>query len=77
MPIKIFQASEFKNVYKLEDQINAWVANLQATDKMQLQVSAAISEGPLAGWTVPYVVVAIWYSTAPAPAAEAKETTGQ
>ena len=77
MPIKMFQASGSDGVAGLEAKINAWVANLHATDNMQLQVSAAISEGPMAGWTVPYVVVVIWYSSACLPAAEAAEIPGQ
>ena len=77
MQIKVFQASGDDNIVKLEAKINAWVANLPPTDKLQLQVSAAISEGSIAGWTTPYVVVVISYSNAPAPTAEANETTRQ
>jgi hypothetical protein len=44
---------------------------------MQLQVSAAITEGSMVGWTTPYVVVVISYNNASAPTAEANETTGK
>lgn len=77
MPIKLFQASGSKAVAELEAQINAWAANLHATQNMQLQVSAAICEGSMVGWTTPYVVVVISYSNASAPTAEANETTGK
>ena len=77
MQIKMFQASGSKAVAELEARINAWAASLHATQNMQLQLSAAITEGSIAGWTTPYVVVVISYSNASAPTAEANETTGK
>jgi hypothetical protein len=67
MPIKMFQASGSKAVVELETQINAWAANLHATQNIQLHMSAAISEGSIADGQRPMLSWRFATTTHPRP----------